>query len=146
MIDPIVMTQANGQNNRSKGLKWGIIHLCNSNNFGDTIRFMKIWVFQFLHFCKKWQNYYTKWRKLKILEKLYSISSKIFKLQKDTIPHFKALDQLFWLLAWVLTLGVIIFEIYQKVPAAFFMHHPQGTQEPIPTRHCKDCIPKTARK
>ena len=84
MIDPIVMTQANGQNNRSKGLKWGIIHLCNSNNFGDRTKYMKIWVYQFLHFCKKWQNYYAKSQKLKNVKKtillVLIITSKVFEL------------------------------------------------------------------
>ena len=53
MIDPKVMTQARGQNNGSKALEWGIEHLCTSHTFGDTTKYMKIWVFQYLHFCKK---------------------------------------------------------------------------------------------
>ena len=134
MIDPIVMTQANGQNNRSKGLKWGIIHLCNSNNFGDRTKYMKIWVYQFLHFCKKWQNYCSKWRKLENIRKLILfvlfISSKLFELQRYTIPHFKALDPLFWPLAWVLTLGLTILETWHRVPVEFFMHHPLDFKRP----------------
>ena len=51
-------SQARGQNNGSRALKWGIVHLCSSNAFGDTTKCIKIWVFQFLHFCKKWQNHY----------------------------------------------------------------------------------------
>ena len=38
------MTQARGQNNRSKALKWGIVNLCTSNTFGDVTKYMKIWV------------------------------------------------------------------------------------------------------
>ena len=60
MVAPRVKAQANGQNNRSRALKRGIVHLCSSNTFGDTIEFMRLWVFQFLHSYKKWQNYCTK--------------------------------------------------------------------------------------
>ena len=55
--------------------------------------------------------------KCKIQEKwhilLLTIFPKSFELQRCTIPHFKALDLMFWPLAWALTLGV-----------TFFMHHP----------------------
>ena len=44
------------------------------------------------------------------------------KFQRHTIPHFKALDPLFWPQAWALTLRVTFFEIRQKEPVAFFMH------------------------
>ena len=57
MIDPRVITQARGQNNRLTALKWGIVHLCSLNTFGDITKYMKIWVFQFLHFCKKTANH-----------------------------------------------------------------------------------------
>ena len=60
----------------------------------------------------------------KIILFVLILSSKLFELQRHTIPHFKALDLLFCPLAWVLTLGVIILEICHKVPVAFFMHHP----------------------
>ena len=84
MIDPRVITQARGQSNRSRAFKWGIVHLCSSNSFGDTTKLMKIWVFKFLHFCKKWQNYYTKSQKLKNIKKtillVLIITSKVFEL------------------------------------------------------------------
>ena len=53
MIGPRVENQARGQNNRSKALKWGIVHICSLNTFGDTTKYMKIWDIQFLRFCKK---------------------------------------------------------------------------------------------
>ena len=53
MIDPRVITQARGQNNRSRALKWGIVHLSNSITFRDTSSFIEICVFQILRFCKK---------------------------------------------------------------------------------------------
>ena len=83
MINPRVITQARVQNNRSRALKWGILHLCCSNVFGDTTKSMKICVFQFLHFCKKWQKYYTKSQKLKNINKyillVLIITSKVFE-------------------------------------------------------------------
>ena len=66
--------------------------------------------------------------KLRKSEKWHSfiliISSKVFELARYAIPHFKALDLLFWPLAWVLTVGSIVFELYHKTPVAFFMNHP----------------------
>ena len=38
MIDPRVKNQARVQNNRCRGLKLGIAHLCNLNRFGDMIK------------------------------------------------------------------------------------------------------------
>ena len=38
VINPRVKSQARGQNNRSRALKWGIVHLCNLNGFGDMIK------------------------------------------------------------------------------------------------------------
>ena len=84
MINSRIKSQGRGQNNMSRALKWGIVHLCSSNTFRDTTKFMKIWVFQFLHFCKKWQNYYTKSQKLKNIKKtillILIIISKVTKL------------------------------------------------------------------
>ena len=42
MIDPRVITQARGQNNRSRALNLGIVHLCSSTTFEDTTKFMKV--------------------------------------------------------------------------------------------------------
>ena len=53
IIDPRVKSQARGQNNGSRALKWGIVHLCSSITFRDTTSFIEIWVFQILRFCKK---------------------------------------------------------------------------------------------
>ena len=52
-IAPRVKSWARGQNNWSRALKWGIVHLCSSSTFWDTTDVMKMWVFQFLRFCKK---------------------------------------------------------------------------------------------
>ena len=52
-IAPRAKSQAWGQNNWSRALKWGIVRLCSSSTFWDTTVFMKMWVFQFLRFCKK---------------------------------------------------------------------------------------------
>ena len=60
MIDPRVKSQARGQNNGSRALKWGIVHLCSLITFRDrtsflevTIKYVKKLVFQILQFCKK---------------------------------------------------------------------------------------------
>ena len=42
MIDRRVKSQARGQNNWSRALKWGIVRLCSSKTFGDTTKFMKV--------------------------------------------------------------------------------------------------------
>ena len=52
-IAPRDKSQARGQNNWARALKWGIVRLFNSSTFRDTIVFMKMWVFQFWRFCKK---------------------------------------------------------------------------------------------
>ena len=52
-IAPRVKSQAKGQNNWSRALKWDIVCLCSSSTFWDTTVFMKMWVFRFLRFCKK---------------------------------------------------------------------------------------------
>ena len=38
MIDPRVKSQARGQNNRFRALKWGIVHHCNLNGSGDMTK------------------------------------------------------------------------------------------------------------
>ena len=40
---------------------------------------------------------------------------------KTTKPHLKALDLLFWPLAWLLTLGSIIFAVWDKKFVHFFL-------------------------
>ena len=37
VIAPTVKTQPRGQNDWSRALKWGIVHLCNSNIMGGMI-------------------------------------------------------------------------------------------------------------
>ena len=54
----------------------------------------------------------------------FVVSQKVFKVQIYTIPHFKALDQLFWTLAQALTIGSTIFDLYHKISVAFLMNHP----------------------
>ena len=53
----------------------------------------------------------------------FIVTSKLLRLQRLTIPHFKALDKLFWPLAWVLTLGAITFVLLRKVSVYFFSWH-----------------------
>ena len=53
LIYPRVKSQARGQNNGSRALKWDIVYLCSSITFRDTTSFTEIWVFQILRFCKK---------------------------------------------------------------------------------------------
>ena len=43
------------------------------------------------------------------------------------IPYFKALDLMFWPLAWILTLGSIIFAVWNKTFVNFLMRHPLQT-------------------
>ena len=50
----------------------------------------------------------------------FVVSPKVFEQQIWTIPHFKALDQLFWPLACILTLQLIAFELWIKIPVANF--------------------------
>ena len=45
MIDPRVKSQARGQNNGSRALKWGIVHPCNLNGFGDMTKNKIMWFF-----------------------------------------------------------------------------------------------------
>ena len=42
MIEPRVKSQARGQNDRSRALKWGIVHLCSSITFRDRTSFVEI--------------------------------------------------------------------------------------------------------
>ena len=53
IINPRVKSQAKWQIYFSRALKWGIVHLCTLNTSRDTMKFRKLLVFQFLHFCKK---------------------------------------------------------------------------------------------
>ena len=52
-INPRIKSQAKCQIYFLRALKWGIIHLCTLNTSRDTMKFRKLLVFQFLHFCKK---------------------------------------------------------------------------------------------
>ena len=83
IIEPTVKAWARGQNNWSRALRWVIVHLYSSSTFRGTTNFMKKVVFQFLHFCKKWQKYYTKSQKLKNINKytllVLIITSKVFE-------------------------------------------------------------------
>ena len=77
---------------------------CKVNNFHIFLQKRKIWQTQ-------------------IFTKLV-VSLKVIELQRCTIPHFKALALLFWPLAWLLTLGPIIFAIWSKTFVHFFMRQP----------------------
>ena len=69
----------------------------------------------FLQKCKIW--------KTQILINLV-VSLKVLQLHRCTIPHFKALDQLFWPLAWLLILGEMVFEVWSKRPVRIIIRHP----------------------
>ena len=63
-------------------------------------------------------------RKFKNLHFLFLFIFPIsFELQRCTIPHFKALDKLFWPLAWVLNVGAITFVLLRKMSVYFFSWH-----------------------
>ena len=53
VIAPTVKTQAGGQNNLSRALKWGIVCLCSFNSFEVTIKYVHKLGFQIPQFCKK---------------------------------------------------------------------------------------------
>ena len=78
-------------------------------------------------FVKKWHNHYAKLQKIWKFENLHFLFLMIFpilfELQRYTVPHFKALSKLFWPLAWVLTLGAIIFALLRKMSVYFFFTH-----------------------
>ena len=85
----------------------------------------------FLNFCifhnlaQYFPHFFTKTQTLrnsyfyKVVESL-----KVIELQRCTIPHFKALYPLFSALAWLLTLGSIIFVLWSKTFVYFFFAHP----------------------
>ena len=60
MIDPRVKSQARGQNNGSRALKWGIAHLFNLNGSRDMIKTKYVIFFNFAFFYKN-----AKFEKLK---------------------------------------------------------------------------------
>ena len=69
----------------------------------------------------------------------FVVSLKVIELQRCTIPHFKALDLLFWPLAWLFTLGLVIFAVWQKTFINIF---------PLPSRYILWChlpLQKTER-
>ena len=109
MIDPRDKSQDRLQSNGSRALKWGIVHLCNLNGFGDMIKNKISNIFKFSHFLQPSITFFKIW-KTQIFIK-YVVSLKVTELQRCTIPYFKALDPLFWPLAWLLTLGSIIFVV-----------------------------------
>ena len=53
IIAPRVKSQAKEQNNWSRALIWGTVRLFSTSTFWDTTLFIKMWLFQFLYFCKK---------------------------------------------------------------------------------------------
>ena len=51
LLNDTKMIQARGQNNLSRALKWGIVHLCTSNRIGDMIKNKKCNFLDFRIFC-----------------------------------------------------------------------------------------------
>ena len=70
MIDPLVKGQARGQNNWSRALKWGIVHLCSLITYIDWASFIEVWVFWISYSCKKCGNYYAKLQKMRKFNKI----------------------------------------------------------------------------
>ena len=91
MIDPRVITQARGQNNGSRALKWGIVHLCNLNGFGDMIKNKICNFLEFSHFLQFSIAIFTFFTNTQDLK-----NSNFYKTccnsKRCTIPHFKAFD------------------------------------------------------
>ena len=119
--------QARGQIDWSRALKWGIAHICTSNTFGVKTKYIKKWVFQFLRFFKEMEKSLYKSAKNAKIRKLTlfvlnHISYDIW-VTKTTIPNFEAIDYLFWLLAWCLSLGVILSDVWTKMSVANFHQH-----------------------
>ena len=52
MIDPWVKSQARGQNNKCRALKWGIVHHCDLNGSGDMTKNKVCNFLEFLHFSQ----------------------------------------------------------------------------------------------
>ena len=106
--------------------KASIVHLCNLNGFWDMIKnkicqFSKIFIF----FTISHSNFRIFLQKRKIWKNIFYtnlvVSLKVIELQRCTIPHFEALDLLFWPLAWLLTLGSIILALWHKTFVYFFL-------------------------
>ena len=127
MIDPRVKSQARGQNNRSKALKWGIVHPCHWNDFWGMINNKICNFLEFSHFSQfsiVLSAFFYKNVK-------FVVSLIVIELQRCKLPHFKALDLLFWPLAWLLTLGSIIFVVWSKTFVNFFMGYPLPQLKPL---------------
>ena len=100
-----------------------------SRKFSSPVSILKVSIFQvflFLAFLYSDINIFLQkhknWKTYTFIN--FVVSPKVFKLQRRTIPHFKALDQLFWPLAWLLTLGVITFVIWNKMFCKLFFSSP----------------------
>ena len=83
VIAPTVKTQARGQNDWSRALKWGIACLCSFNNFEFTIKHVQKLVFQIWQICKKVTKSLCKF-------------AKNAKVQKFTIFVFYHTSNLIW--------------------------------------------------
>ena len=134
IVNPIVISQAYCQIDFSRALKWGIVHLCTLNTFRDTMDFRQLLVFYFLHFRKKIVKSVCKIAKNAKIQKLTLsvfdlISPMLLDLKRQTIPHFKDNEKIFWTLAWSLTVGLTTFALFSKTFENFFMRHPLRHKE-----------------
>ena len=79
-------------------------------------------------YLAKCQIYFSKSKKCENSKNWYFLFSIIppilFKLHRHTIPHFKAIEKLFWPLAWGLTLELTSFALFSKKLGNFLMRHP----------------------
>ena len=83
-----------GQNNLFQALKWGIVRLSSSNWSRDMTKHKNAMISKFPDFERKIRQILQNsknWRNNIFM--FIDVSLKIFKLQRSTIPHFKAYDQ-----------------------------------------------------
>ena len=84
MINARVKSQAKCQIYFSRALKWGIVHFCTLSASRDTMKFRKLLVVQFLHFCKKIvTSLYKIAKNAKTLKNRQFLSSFIFPIAFD---------------------------------------------------------------
>ena len=126
MITRSVKNKARGQSHWSRASNWGIVHFCALYTFWVKKTY-ESWLIQFFSVCKKKSIPPHKIaKKAKIHYLLFLIiSSMIFELQRRTIPHLRAFDQWFWFPAWILTLGVILSDLWTKISVANFLYQSQ---------------------
>ena len=90
---------------------------CHFSRFSEFFRFCIVTLPFFLQNCRIWKTNFCTY---------FIVTSKLLKLKRHTIPHFKALNKSFWPLAQVLTVGAITFVLLRKMSVYFFPWHTLG--------------------